>query len=170
MNAMNRVYYTIPCLLLCASLIARPVFSSETASNCLPCEAIQHAANLSEIEKFLQQGNPQTVAQLDKEAQEWFGTFQEGGMLFDGWKDISDKVIGNVPEKEKVQTKLQMLALGVRMGCEWSKENDIRKISTKMLKNWGKEIRKAVDDRPDEISLVINRIEDEVDILLIPVQ
>jgi len=167
---MNRFYYKLPIFLLCTCLSATTVFSAGTVSKCLPCEAIQHAANLIEIEKYLQQGNPQTVAQLDKEAQEWFSTFQEGGMLFDGWKDISDKVINNVPENEKVQTKLQMLALGVRMGCEWSKENDIRKISTKMLKNWGKDIRKAVDNRPHEIPLVINRIECEVDELLFSVQ
>jgi hypothetical protein len=151
-------------------MYATPVFSIETASTCLPCEAIQHAATLAEIEKYLEQSNPLTVAQLDKEAQKWFSTFQEGGMLFDGWKDISDKVINKVPEKAKVQTKLQMLALGVRMGCEWSKENDIRKISTKMLKNWGKEIRKVVDKSPHDIPVVIKRIECEVDALLFPEQ
>ncbi len=167
---MNRTNHIVCSLLLCGSFYATPAISIETASNCLSCEAIQHAANLAEIERYLQQGNPQTVAQLDKEAQEWFSTFQEGGMFFDGWKKISDKVINNVPEDEKVQTKLQMLALGVRMGCEWSKENDIRKISTKMLKNWGKEIRKAVDDRPAEIPFVINRIEGEVDVLLFSMQ
>jgi len=140
----------------------------ETSSSCLPCKVIQDAANLAEIEKFLRQGNPKTIEQLDEEAKEWFSTFQKGGVLFDGWKEISDKVINNVPESEKVHTKLQMLALGVRMGCEWSKENDIRKISTKMLRNWGNEIRETVKSRPGEVPLVINKIEGEVDALLVP--
>ncbi len=167
---MNKTFLKISSLFLCACLYATPVFSIETASNCLPCEAIQHAATLAEIEKYLEQSNQLTVAQLDKEAQEWFSTFQEGGMLFDGWKDISDKVINKVPEKAMVQMKLQMLALGVRIGCEWSKENDVRKISTKMLKNWGKEIRKVVDKSPHDIPVVIKRIECEVDALLVPEQ
>ena len=167
---MNNTYLKISSLLFCVCLYATPAISSETATNCRPCEAVQHAATLAEIEKYLEQSDPQTVAELDQEAKEWFSTFQEGGMLFDGWKDISDKVIKKVPEEAKVQTKLQMLALGVRMGCEWSKENDIRKISTKMLKNWGKEIRKVVEKSPHDIPLLIKRIESEVDALLFPVQ
>ena len=144
--------------------------ASETKSSCLSCEAVQHAAELSEIEKYLQKSDMQSVEQLDEEAKEWFATFQEGGMLFDGWKDISDKVVATVPENEKLQTKLLMLALGIRMGCEWSKDNDIRKISTKMLKSWGKEIREVVDNSPEKIPYVLKRIEWEVDELLITVQ
>lgn len=160
-----KVYYTVSLLFFA---LGNAASATETASTCLPCEAIQHAANLAEIEKYLRQGNPKTVEQLDEEAKEWFSTFQEGGILFDGWKEISDKVINNVPENEKVHTKLQMLALGVRMGCEWSKENDIRRISTKMLKSWGSEIREAVKKRPTEIPQVIKKIEGEVDSLLLP--
>ena len=146
----------------------RYVSATEIASICLPCEAIQHAANLAEIEKYLRQGNPKTVEQLDQDAKEWFSTFQEGGMLFDGWKEISNKVVKSVPENEKVRTKLQMLALGVRMGCEWSKKNDIRRISTKMLKSWGSEIRAVVKKSPAEIPKIIKKIEGEVDSLLVP--
>ena len=167
---MKRAYLKIAGLVMLYSFSPITVTATETTARCLSCEAIQHAVNLSEIERYLQQGNPQTVAQLDEEAREWFSTFQEGGMLFDGWKDISDKVISNVPDSEKMLTKLQMLALGVRMGCEWSKENDIRKISTKMLKSWGGEIREVVRQRPADIAQVINKIEDEVDSLLFSVQ
>ena len=146
------------------------VSATERISTCLPCETVQHAAQLSEIEKYLQKSDMTTVEQLDDEAKEWFSTFQEGGMLFDGWKDISDKVVSTVPEAEKLQTKLLMLALGIRMGCEWSKDNDVRKISTKMLKNWGKEIREVVHKRPEKISYVLKKIEGEVDELLVTVQ
>ncbi len=164
---MKRVYLKIAGLLLLCFISPATVTAIETSTRCLSCEAIQHAVNLAEIERYLKQGNPQTVAQLDKEAREWFSTFQDGGLLFDGWKDISDMVTNSVPDSEKVQTKLQMLALGVRMGCEWSKENEIRKISTKMLKNWGGEIRKVVREHPADIPHVINKIEDEVDALLL---
>lgn len=167
---MKKSFLKIAGLIVLYSISPPTVSATEMTSRCLSCEAIQHAANLAEIERYLQQGNPQTVDQLDEEARDWFSTFQEGGILFDGWKDISDKVINNVPDSEKVQTKLQMLALGVRMGCEWSKENDIRKISTKMLKNWGGEIREVVQKRPADIPSVINKIEEEVDALLFAVQ
>ena len=167
---MKKACFKIAVLMVSCFLCPAVVPATEMNSRCLSCEAVQHAANLAEIEKYLQQGNLRTVAELDEEARDWFGTFQEGGMLFDGWKDISDKVISNVPDSERVQTKLQMLALGVRMGCEWSKDNDIRKISTKMLKNWGNEIREVVKKRPADIPLVIDKIETEVDALLFAVQ
>lgn len=167
---MKISYLHIAALVVLSFISPTTITATETPSRCLSCEASQHAVNLAELEQYLQQGSPKTVAELDEEARDWFGTFQEGGMLFDGWKDISDKVINNVPDSEKVQTKLQMLALGVRMGCEWSKENDVRRISTKMLKNWGREIREVVKKHPADIPHVINKIESEVDVLLFTVQ
>ena len=138
-----------------------------STEKCILCEDIQHAADLSAIEKRLLINNIESIAELDEEAREWFGTFQEGGLLFDGWKDISDDVVEKVPEDKKIKTKVIMLALGVKIGCEWSKENDVRKISTDMLKKWGKQIRKTVADSPVKIPTVINSIEAEVDSLLL---
>ncbi len=138
-----------------------------SAKTCSSCEDIQHAANLAAIEKQLLQSNPQSIEELDEEAREWFGKFQEGGMLFDGWKEISNDVIQQVPDEKKIKTKVTMLALGIRIGCEWSKENDVRKISTTMLKKWGKQLRKTVADTPVQIPTVIKSIEDEVDALLL---
>ncbi len=138
-----------------------------SAKTCISCEDIQHAANLAAIEKRLLQSNPQSVEELDEEARQWFGKFQEGGMLFDGWKEISDDVVQQVPDDEKIKTKVTMLALGIRIGCEWSKENDVRKISTTMLKKWGKQLRKTVAKTPVQIPAVINAIEAEVDSLLL---
>ena len=167
---MLKIYTLFSCFCVCIFTLPLSASASETKSTCLSCEAVQHAAELSEIERYLQKSDMQSVEQLDEEAKEWFATFQEGGMLFDGWKDISDKVIATVPENEKLQTKLLMLALGIRMGCEWSKDNDIRKISTKMLKSWGKEIREVVANSPEKIPYVLKKIEGEVDELLITVQ
>ena len=138
-----------------------------STKNCRSCEDIQHAANLAAIEKRLLQSHPQSIEELDEEAREWFGKFQEGGMLFDGWKEISDDVVQKVPDNKKIETKVTMLALGIRIGCEWSKENDVRKISTTMLKKWGKQLRKTVADSPVKIPMIINSIEAEVDSLLL---
>lgn len=144
-----------------------PVSAYCSATKCFLCEDVQHAVNLASLEKRLLQSDPQSIEALDKEAQEWFETFQEGGMLFDGWKEISDEVVKQVPDEQKLRTKVTMQALGVRIGCEWSKENDVRKIDTDMLKAWGKELRKTVASSPINISEVISSIEAEVDDLLL---
>lgn len=131
-----------------------------------PCNDTQYAANLAAIEKRLLQTNTASVELLDTKARNWYSKFQEGGLLFDGWQEISEDVVAQVPDGKKVKTKVTMLALGVKIGCEWSKENDIRKISTSMLQDWGKILRKTVEDSPDNLSVVINSIESEVDELL----
>ena len=163
MNDAKCLYAFLLALLLCG---VSPVAAKETKQGCFSCESVQHAAKLSIIEKHLQQSDPQTIEELNEEAREWFATFQKGGMFFDGWKEISDDVVEKVPSENKIPTKMIMLALGVRIGCEWSKDNEIRKISTEMLQKWGGQLRETVDERPDSIPHVIRYIESEVDTLL----
>ena len=137
------------------------------SNNCLPCENLRHAVNLAAIEKRLSQASDTSLQALDEEAKDWYATFQKGGLFFDGWQEISEDVVAMVPDEKKLKTKVTMLALGVRIGCEWSKENDVRKISTKMLQEWGKQLRKTVEHSPDSLSVVITSIESEVDALLL---
>jgi hypothetical protein len=141
-----------------------PVQGAE--NKCLACKDVQYAAGLSAIEKRLLELSNGSLQRLDDEALEWYETFQEGGMLFDGWQEISADVVAKVPEEAKLKTKVIMLALGLKIGCEWSKENDVRKISTSMLKDWGKQLKETVSDAPDHISVVLSSIEHEVNELL----
>jgi hypothetical protein len=140
--------------------------AQENITNCLSCKDTQHAANLAAIEKRLMQANDDSLQSMNKEARSWYSKFQEGGWLFDGWQEISDNVVAKVPQENKIKTKVTMQSLGVKIGCEWSKENAVRKISTEMLKDWGKRLRKSVSDSPDNLVVVINSIESEVNELL----
>ncbi len=107
------------------------------------------------------------VDNLNDEERNWYEKFQEGLLFFDGWREISEDVMAKVSEEEKVQVKVTMQSLGVKIGCEWSKDNDIRKISTDMLKNWGKDLRKASKgDSSQQVMLALQSIEYEVDELL----
>lgn len=151
---------------LLTMLLGSSGYAEELAQRCIPCETSQHAADLASIEKYLQQSDLQTLESLDEEARAWFSKFQEGGMLFDGWQEISGDVVAKVPQEKKIRTKITLLALGMRIGCEWSKENDIRKISTQKLKEWGGALRKTVNEYPVNIPSVIQNIELEVDTLL----
>lgn len=164
---MKAKHPLIPFLSACCLLTAFLANSYGSTANCYHCEDVQHAADLTAIEKRLLQDYAHSIEELDEEAREWFSKFQEGGLLFDGWKEISDDVVEQVPEGEKVKTKVTMLALGIRIGCEWSKENDVRKISTEMLKKWGKQLRETVADSPVKIPTLLNAIEAEVDSLLL---
>jgi len=55
--------------------------------DCVPCENVQHAANLAAIEKRLLEVSNGSLQELDEEALEWYEKFQKGGMFFDGWQE-----------------------------------------------------------------------------------
>ncbi len=141
--------------------------AEEYQKTCLPCDDVQHASNLSFIEKRLILDRDNTFELLDEKEREWFATFQEGTLFFDGWQEISDDVVTNVPEIKKIKAQTTMIILGIKIGCEWSKDNSIRKISNSMLIDWGDELRQAAKKLPESLPLVINAIESEVDKLLI---
>lgn len=113
----------------------------------------QHAANLSSIEKRLSIYSSMSTGKMTSEEQKWYNKFQKGGLFFDGWQDISQDVVSKVPEEEKLKTKVTMQVLGDKIGSEWCKKNDIRKISTDMLKEWGSQLRKAVASSSSQITL-----------------
>gem|GEM_PF-1066910 len=143
-----------------------PAAAQANKASCSPCRSIQHAANLAAIEKRLLQVTDSSIESLDDNARDWYAKFQKGGLFFDGWQEISADVVEKVPEENKIKTKVTMLALGIKIGCEWSKENDVRKITTAMLQEWGRKLRETVSESPEQLVVVISSIESEVDELL----
>jgi hypothetical protein len=139
------------------------------ASNtkCIPCNDIQHAAMLIALEKRIEDVDQDFLLELDEKARCWYEKFQNGGFFYNGWQQISEDVVARVVAEEKLKARITMLALGVRIGCEWSKENDVRKISTQMLRKWGEKLRSTATDSSDNILVVISTIEYEVNQLLL---
>ncbi len=100
---------------------------------------------------------------LSAEEKEWFTTFQEGTFYAQGWKDITSKILNKITkesEKEKLRRSLNLL--GIRIGCEWSKDNSIRKITTDMLEQWGAKLQKTAEEKPDELPVLIANIRQKV--------
>ncbi|MCI5162286.1 MAG: hypothetical protein D3917_09765 [Candidatus Electrothrix sp. AX5] len=101
--------------------------------------------------------------QLPKDEKEWFTTFQEGTFYVQGWKEITSEVLGKVQQKSKKdELQRSLTRLGIRIGCEWSKKNDVRKINTDMLEQWGSELQKVAEDNPDKLPMVIADIRQKV--------
>lgn len=151
------------------ALFALALFMADADTNkALAAELndVQHAENLSSIEERLTKYTLMGIENLSAEERKWYDKFQKGGVFFDGWQEISNDVVALAPEEKKVETRVTMQGLGVRIGCEWSKDNEVRKISTDMLKEWGKELRKAVASSSTHVASVINSIEYQVDHLL----
>ncbi|MCI5138570.1 MAG: hypothetical protein D3922_09190 [Candidatus Electrothrix sp. AR1] len=101
--------------------------------------------------------------QLSEDEKEWFSTFQEGTFYVQGWKEITSEILKKIQQKSKKDELQRSLNyLGILIGCEWSKSNDIRRINTDMLEQWGSELQKTAEKKPDELPVVIADIRQKV--------
>ena len=101
--------------------------------------------------------------QLSEDEKEWFTTFQEGTFYVQGWKKITSGILEKIQqERKKEEIQRSLKHLGIRIGCEWSKNNDVRKIDTDMLEQWGSELQKTAEDNPNKLPIVIADIRQKV--------
>ena len=106
------------------------------------------------------------VHQLSPEEKKWFAKFQEGTFYAQGWKEISKDILAKTPEELLEKQRMALEVLGAKIGCEWSKDNDIRKIDNDMLKQWGGLLKETAGQNPHQITEVIAEIDQKVAMLL----
>ena len=126
--------------------------------------------NAGELDKNIQyQQDDAAVHSLEKlspEEKQWFAKFQEGTFYAQGWKEITADILKKTPEAVREKQRTALESLGVKIGCEWSKDNEVRKIDNDMLRKWGSLLKKTAGKDPEQISEVIVEIEHKVDTLL----
>jgi hypothetical protein len=103
---------------------------------------------------------------LNGEERKWFRTFLEGTFFADGWEQITDHLLQHFSSAEREQQRLMLTKLGNKIGREWSRANEVRKIDTAMLKKWGNRLRTTASEEPNLLSEVIRTIDREVETLL----
>ena len=107
-----------------------------------------------------------TLSSLSKEEREWFKTFQEGTFLIDGWQTITEELLANTPASLREHQRKRLEQLGLKIGMEWSKDNDIRRVDTKMLQQWGQALKKAAKKNPEQLPEIIVSIDQEISNIL----
>lgn len=103
---------------------------------------------------------------ISAQEQKWYKTFQEGNILVDGWVIVSQDILAKLPAAQQPEQQANLERLGDKIGREWAKDNEIRKIDTDMLKKWGKELKAASKKDSEALTLAINRISRQVDSIL----
>ena len=106
------------------------------------------------------------LSTLSPEELDWYKTFQEGTFLIAGWKDISRDILENTPLKLREHQRQRLEQLGCKIGMEWSRENAVRRVDNKMLKQWGNTLKKTAKTHPEHLPNVIASIDEELDNLL----
>lgn len=103
---------------------------------------------------------------LNEDEKYWFVKFQEGNLFADGWQEITKSILAKTPVKERNKQKALLARLGEKIGLEWCKDNDSRKIDTSMLQSWGKQLKNTAKKDPDRLGMLIASIDREVDTIL----
>lgn len=103
--------------------------------------------------------------QSETEYLEWVLSFYQGNLAYQsGWQDIQGYIY-EAPAPEAEQELLEQLSLlGIAIGSEWSKDNDVRQIDTRMLSLWGSTIQLAPDF--DTQKQTVEAIAADIDLLL----
>ena len=103
--------------------------------------------------------------QSETEYLEWVLSFYQGNLAYQsGWQDIQGYVY-EAPAREAEQALLEQLSLlGIAIGSEWSKHNDVRQIDTRMLSLWGSTIQLAPDFDTQKQTVEVIAI--DIDLLL----
>ena len=111
--------------------------------------------------------SPEILKGLNEEQRKWYEKFNEGVLFFDGWRAISQDILSHFPPGKRVEVRKYIQRLGILIGTEWSKENDVRCIDNKKLGEWGDRIKEAIRRESTEgLTLALKSINDEVECLL----
>ena len=106
------------------------------------------------------------VSDLTEDEREWFSTFLKGNFLAHGWEQISSDILMNTLADQRDQLQIRLDELGYKIGREWCRANDTRKIRTSMLLKWGRDLKETAKAEPHNLPEVIQCIDQEVDQLL----
>ncbi|GJM14393.1 MAG: hypothetical protein DHS20C12_27960 [Pseudohongiella sp.] len=103
--------------------------------------------------------------QSQTEYLEWTLSFYQGNLAYQsGWVDIEEYLIEAPSEEQDELLMGQLRDLGIAIGSEWSRHNDIRLIDTRMLSLWGSTIQLSEDYETQQES--IETIAEDVELLL----
>ena len=106
------------------------------------------------------------ISNMSDNEREWFFTFLKGNFFSDGWELISSEILMNTLADEREEQKVRLDDLGYKIGREWCKGNESRKIHTSMLRKWGRELKKSAAVAPELLAETIQRIDQEVNELI----
>ena len=100
---------------------------------------------------------------VNKNQQEWYKKFYEGTFLIRGWKFRIEEILKGLLSEDQKEMGALLENLGEKIGVEWARENDVRRIDTSQLQLWGKALQKARQKSPEALVQRIRKMNQEVD-------
>jgi len=103
---------------------------------------------------------------LKKDDHYWLNVFYQGTLLTQGWNSLKALILEMTPDHAKVQLTGKLDCLGEKIGREWSKDNQDRRISNSHLMHWADVLKTARSKDFQHILETLEALENEVNDLL----
>jgi hypothetical protein len=95
---------------------------------------------------------------------QWVQRFYQGSQLVPGWLSVSIEVGEGLTVAEQASIARSLQQLGISIGAEWAKSNDVRRIDTRMVAVWRDALLESL--RRDELPAYLQILAQDVDALL----
>ena len=129
----------------------------------MPNQAI---AEQSLNETVIRETHNSIIERLSPEEKKWFARFQKGTFFAKGWQGISADILEKTPDELRPQQRVALESLGYKIGSEWSKDNEVRKIDTDMLRQWADQLKTIAGQDPTLLPRLIAELDQQVAMLL----
>ncbi len=104
--------------------------------------------------------------QRQSEYLEWVVGFYQGTFLYaTGWQDVEERLLNRTPVPERAALQSRLAELGIVIGSEWAKNNDVRLINNRLLALWGSTLQ--LMEGSERYLQAIDEIERDIDLLLL---
>lgn len=94
----------------------------------------------------------------------WVSRFYEGVSPVPGWLEMSRQVLADMEEPARSEVERRLFALGGVIGAEWAKDNNVRRLDSRMANVWRDALIEA--RAQDDIPGFLTRLESDIDALL----
>jgi putative sterol carrier protein len=101
-----------------------------------------------------------------KTEEEWYRTFYEGTFFVKGWKHRMKEILQMIQPDDRERIAELLEGLGRKIGYEWAKDNNVRRIDSAMLKQWGGDLHMAGERGADVLIEKIRTLSNEVEKIL----
>ena len=103
---------------------------------------------------------------LKNTEEEKYRKFLKGTFLIKGWNARSDEILHAVAEKDRNEVATILAKLGEKIGREWARDSNARRIDTPMLEKWGKELKEARKAGHGQLAKLLRKLDRQVDEIL----
>ena len=70
------------------------------------------------------------------------------------WGEIMQRLLTNVPAERQDKLRTRLILLGQRIGYEWAKENNVRRIDNDHIKTWSADLKQNTADPEPAVSRI----------------